>query len=128
MWGLPLRDVVCKAVTAAIPSAWHRRLRPDAIEAIWKRCSNAYGSGKPPKIARYRLVWRQRQQPAEVAAMAPVAIASRLLANRGVWDVEDDGMCPVGDPDLDVQLTPKAAAEVLQFRRAFRLTWPGKNG
>ena len=132
-WGMPLRDSVCKAVAAAIPRAWHRPLKPGAIEAIWKRCSDAYGSGRPPKIARYRLEWRRSQQPAEVAVLAPVAIASRLLASGGSWeehDLQDDGMYLQSDTPIEEKLTTKAASKVRQFRRVFlsRLTWPGKNG
>lgn len=112
MWGLPLRDVVRKAVAQAALDLWHRSIGVDGVVAIWRRVSRA--SGWQYRPARYRLEWRREQQPPDAASMTPVEIAARLLINGRAWDppqllgAEPAPFAPRGDQD---NLAPAAKAE-----------------
>lgn len=86
MWafGIPRRDA-CKAVAAAASALWAARdLTADGVEAIHERCSDAYGTGKPPKLGRYDLNWRRAAGRRHgLAELAPVDAARMLLLQGG---------------------------------------------
>lgn len=86
MWafGIPRRDA-CKAVAAAASTLWAARdLTADGVEAIHERCSDACGTGKPPKLGRYALNWRRAAGRRHgLAELAPVDAARMLLLQGG---------------------------------------------
>ncbi|GCL64941.1 hypothetical protein [Pseudaquabacterium pictum] len=87
MWALgwPRRDA-CKAVAAAATGIWSSRdLSADGVEAIHERCSDAYGSGRAPKLGRIDLAWRRdRASRASVDHLPPVEMAAMLLVRQGL--------------------------------------------
>lgn len=118
MWamGIPRRDA-CKAVAAAATGIWSSRdLSPDGVEAIHERCSDAYGSGRAPKLGRIDLAWR-RDLPtrAGVDHLPPVELAALLLVRQGQLPepppAEDGGFM-----DGDAPLTAGAHRDHLRNR------------
>lgn len=83
-FGIPRRDA-CKAVAAAAAELWAaRELTADGVEAIHERCSDAYGSGRPPMLGRVSVDWRRdRAARAGIADMPPVELAALLLVRQG---------------------------------------------
>ena len=128
MWGFP-RDVVLKAVSSAATVEYQKRQAPqsrvlrllgkDAIKAIWERASNSYGTGKPPRVSRFRLAVRHSQQAHEASSMTPVEIAARFLANGGEWTTPEPAGSPMGyvrsDDWFANALTPTARKNYRPF-------------
>lgn len=105
----------------ACATCYGRTLSADAVEKIWERASDAYGSGKPARIARYALQWRKSRRPMDSEGMSARAIAERLLRHGGHWPEQglyatDPGHLP-GDPDPSTQLTAKAFDEIRSLPR-----------
>lgn len=112
-WGETMRDA-CKAVAAAAVSVWGRDLGADAVEKIFERCSDAYGSSRPPRLGRYALKWRREGMPADAREMVPVHIATTLLRHGGRWPGVAPGDWPA--PRGDAELTASAHADYLRNR------------
>ncbi len=115
---MPLRDA-CKAAAAAAASAWGREIGADAAEKIFERCSDAYGTGKAPKLGRYSLAWRKAQAPTAARDLAPVDLAVLLLRHGGRWPSNGsrDWAAFRGDPEL----TAGALADYLRNRLKLKI-------